>query len=176
LYYGSRIPWLLVGNTLYNLFDPLTANIMLRFLLFYVGVSSIYAAVYFAWQHRGAALLAAVILGTYSYFLYSIHWDYLDGPVVVTSCVALALIALAGRARERRPAMLAAGFTAGAKVSMHIFQVFLMPALAVWYLGTNVASLEGSRARLKRLAFDALFIAAGVILCYLLCAFISRHM
>src|SRR4051794_23944621 len=60
-YYGSRLPWLLLGNAVHSVFAPATATIVLRLLLYYGGTVSLYVIVRALWHNRTAALVATVV-------------------------------------------------------------------------------------------------------------------
>ena len=74
-YYASRLPWLLLGNAVYSLAPPETANLMLRLLLIYVATFSLYVTVRLVTRNDLAALAAALLLGVNTYFLWSIGWN-----------------------------------------------------------------------------------------------------
>jgi hypothetical protein len=137
-YYASRLPWLLVGNAAYTLLSPEAANLLLRFLLLYISVFSIYGTVRIVGRDRLAATLAAVALAVNVHFLAAIRWDYVDGPGIAGLFATILLLTCA--AKSARPAawLFAAGFMAMTAVSTQLFLVSTLPALACWYVLLNL--------------------------------------
>ncbi|MEO5356931.1 MAG: hypothetical protein H7844_06495 [Nitrospirae bacterium YQR-1] len=80
-YFGTRFPWIIPGTVAYKIFSPLTANYVLHLTFLYTALFSFYFIV----KHtlgKNTALFTTVLFGLYSYFLYSIGWDYVDGAEI----------------------------------------------------------------------------------------------
>ena len=161
-YYSSRLPWILVGSLAYTLAPVDLANLLLRFFLFYTATFSLYFAVRTIWNNHSAALLSAILLGVHTHFLYSIHWDYVDGPASTALLASFAFLASSTRATRPIPLLMASSFAAAVAVSIHIFAVFLLPALGLWYAWTHA---DTSRGRFWR---GVVFLGSGAILAFLL--------
>jgi len=136
-YYSSRLPWLLMGNAAHSIASPDTANLILRLSLLYVSVLSLYAVVRMAWRNGLAALIAALVLGANTAFLWSIGWDYVDGPGITLILLTLALLTRAATSDSWPVALWLSGVVAATTVSVNIFLVVVMPSLLVWYLLVN---------------------------------------
>jgi hypothetical protein len=146
-YYASRLPWLLVGNAAYTMFAPETANLLLRFLLFYVSVFSLYGIVRLVWQDRAAATLSAVALAVHVHFLFAIRWDYVDGPGIAGLLLTSLLLTNAATRRWAPAWLFGAGFAAVTTVSTQLFLVSTLPSLAAWYLLLNFRNRKHSLVR-----------------------------
>src|SRR5262249_52954355 len=78
-YYGSRLGWVIPGYVVHHAFSPVVANYILRLALFYGTILPLYFVLRET-VHRRAALVGAMMMGCYTWFLFSIGWDYVDGP------------------------------------------------------------------------------------------------
>jgi hypothetical protein len=132
-YYDDRLSWILPGYLVYQLFPPLLANYILHLGLYYVVVLALYATLALV-IHRRAAVLAALLMGSYSYFLNAVGWDYIDGAGLAYCSLTLLLLTFAAR-RLRWPLwMTAAGVTAAALVFSNLFWAALAPCIGLYYL------------------------------------------
>ena len=121
-YYDDRLSWILPGFLVYQLFPSLTANYILHIGLYYIVALALYATLATT-LHRRVAVLAALLMGSYSYFLNAVGWDYIDGAGLAFCSITVLLITLAAQ-RPRWPVWLgAAGMAAAALVFSNIFWV-----------------------------------------------------
>lgn len=131
-YYITRLSWILPGYLAYHVLPPLTANLVLRLYLFYMTVFAVYGTLRYV--HERVALVIALLLGGYSYFLLAIGWDYVDG--VGLAYFAL-LVFLLIRAFQHTPHWLyfgLAGAVAMLMLSVNIFTGSLLPAIAILFI------------------------------------------
>src|SRR5688500_12479746 len=77
-YFIERLSWVLPGYVLYKIFAPVLANAILHLAVYYIGLFAIYGT---ARQLFGKtpAFIAALCLGSYTWFLRATGHDYLDG-------------------------------------------------------------------------------------------------
>jgi hypothetical protein len=137
-YYGSRLPWLLYGSAIHSLFSYDTANLVLRFSLFYGGTFPLYVIMRALWQNRLAATVSALVLATHPSFLGAISWDYPDGVCIVLMLLTVMCLTLACRARPWPLLLALAGFLATTTLSNQLFLVLLLPPIAgSWFLLIN---------------------------------------
>lgn len=171
-YYGSRLPWLLLGSGLNSVFNFEVANLILRFTLYYGGVISIYFAVRLTWRDRLAAFLTAAMMGVTSPFLSAVSWDNPDGAATSWMCVTLGLATAAATTqnpRYSRAFVLAAGFMTMMFVSTQIYTLVFAPLPVLWYLVLD-------RTRHKHdLVYALLFFAFGAIAGFGLAGALSTH-
>jgi hypothetical protein len=132
-YYGSRIPWLLVGGGAYNLLGPDAGNIALRLLLFWAGAGLLYGVVRLLFDSRRGALVAAFALGVNPFFLAAVAWDYPNGPAIALLLLTLLGLALAWRRDPRWLAL--AGFAALTGASVQLVTVPLLVAILLPFAG-----------------------------------------
>ena len=76
-YYGSRLPYVLPGYLLNQLFQPNAANYVLHLGMFYAVLVSLYFIIRRLASPR-AALIACIFCGSSHYYLAAIGWDYVD--------------------------------------------------------------------------------------------------
>ncbi len=87
-YYVSRLPWIIPGLIVFQIATPAAATVILNALILTVCSVSLYFIV--LWRYgKWPAILACVALATNPYFIYSVAWDYPDGPAVAYAFVAL---------------------------------------------------------------------------------------
>ena len=87
-YYVSRLPWIVPGLIVFRIAQPAAATVILNALILTVCAMSLYFIV--LWRYgKWPAVLACVALATNPYFIYSVAWDYPDGPAVAYAFVAL---------------------------------------------------------------------------------------
>jgi len=77
-YYNTRLSVLLPGYLIHKWFPPLLGNAVLKLSLFYICLFTLYAILRRAAGHR-AALLMAICLGCFAFFVRTIGTDYVDG-------------------------------------------------------------------------------------------------
>ncbi len=136
VYSDSRLPWTMAGALVYHLFPPLVANYVLHLSFYYATVLSVYGTLKCTVGKR-SGLLAAILLGTYGYFMVSQNWDYVEVAVLAYFSLAIFLLTLAAKLERWRLALFAAGCFCGAMVYSNITSVGLTPALTIYYLLSN---------------------------------------
>lgn len=135
-YFHSRLPWTMAGALVYHLFPPLVANYVLHLSFYYATVLSVYGTLkYTVGKHSG--LLAAILLGTYGYFIFSQGWDYVEVAVLAYFSLTIFLLTLAAKLERWRFALFAAGCFCGAMFYSNIISVGLTPALIIYYFLSN---------------------------------------
>jgi hypothetical protein len=155
-YYPSRLPWLLLGNAVYSLAPPEAANVILRLVLFYVAIFSLYYTVRTVTRNDLAGLVSALVLGVNTYFLWAIGWNYVDGFAIATLLLMLAFLTRAAVSSSSKVPLFLAGVTAATVVSVNLFLIVVAPAALVWYLAIN-----GRHQKHGRYASVAWVIAGG---------------
>jgi hypothetical protein len=135
-YYGSRLSWVVPGYLAYHLLPPLAANLILRLGVFYTTVLSTYGTLALTTQRR-TALLIALLLGGYSYFLQAAGSDYVDGAGI--AYLALCIFCLTSAARRPRGWLwlVGAGAAAAGLLGANLFLGLLLPGLGLYYLMLN---------------------------------------
>lgn len=88
-YYVSRLPWILPGWLMFRLAPPAAATVLLNALILASALTALFRIVDRRYG-RWAAALACVALATNPYFIYSVSWDYPDGPAISYALCALA--------------------------------------------------------------------------------------
>ncbi|MEP7288187.1 MAG: glycosyltransferase family 39 protein [Chloroflexota bacterium] len=130
LYYGTRLPWIIPGYVIYHFFPPLIANGVLHLLVYTVNTVSLYLIVRMVFNRR-IAFVAALLMGSYSYFLTSIGWDYIDA--VLLAYFLLALLCLTWSARSGYLGIGLAGIACAACIYTNLYAVLLVPPLVVYF-------------------------------------------
>lgn len=165
-YYGSRLTWILPGYLLYRLLPALIANLSLHLLLFYTSIFSVYGTMKLLYDKR-VGLFTSMCLGSYSYFLLSIGWDYVDAGGITYCCLLIYLITHSSFEIHQRWRLLQTvfiGVISAALIYTNISWIIQTPAFCVYYL------LVRGRQRLWLLLGEVAAILFGVgILTLFLC-------
>jgi hypothetical protein len=77
-YFVERITWNVPGYYIYQTFPPLLANYVLHLIVYYIALFSLYGILHSLFNRR-TAILSALIMGGYPWFLRAVGWDYVDG-------------------------------------------------------------------------------------------------
>jgi hypothetical protein len=146
--YGSREPsisyyWLerisvnYPGHVVHQLFEPLLANFVWHLLVYGVAVLGFYGLLCVLFNRR-VALIAALLMGSYSWFLRAVGWDYVDGAGVAYFIVAAWCVALAAKQGKQWQWWLrGSGFAFMLAIGTQIFWVAYLPVLMVLFYGTK---------------------------------------
>jgi len=150
-YYGTRLPFIIPGYICYKIFPPLLANYVLHLGFYYLALFSLYFILRMA-VNRRAALLTAVLMGFYPYFLAAVGWDYVDGVAIAYFLLTILLMTLAVKsprvtqttnltqngspALSKRHVLLLflAGMSFAALIYTTTFMLIMIPSLVLYYL------------------------------------------
>jgi hypothetical protein len=157
-YYSTRLSWILPGAVVHQVLPDLQANFVLHIGLYCAGLLAIYSALKRTAGER-AALLAAILLGTYSYYLYSIGWNYVDGAGIVYYSLAIALMTRAASSPRLRIMVVVAGVAFAGAVHTNI--LWLALTVPFLYYAVRVRRPDTITA----LALDAAAFTGGVVFC-----------
>jgi 4-amino-4-deoxy-L-arabinose transferase-like glycosyltransferase len=135
-YYGSRLSWNLVGHLIHQLFPPLVANAVLHIGVYSIAVVCLYAIIRRTLS-RPTALVTSVLMGTYSYFLAAVGWDYVDGMGIAYSLVTLFCLTRAAESPRRWLWLGLAGVSFGATIHTNLVWFVLTPSFGLYYVLTE---------------------------------------
>jgi hypothetical protein len=159
-YYGSRLAWILPGYAAYALFPPLLANYVLHFGTYYTAVFSHYLILKQTVSQK-AALVSAILMGSYCYFLYALGWNYVDGAGMTYLLLAILMMTYA---RSHRAGLWIgmSGAAFAAMIHSNLFLgVFALPLLVYYWVGVR----HPSRPPLQSLTFFLLgFLTINILL------------
>jgi hypothetical protein len=182
-YYGSRLPFIIPGYVCYKIFPPLAANYVLHLGFYYLAIFSLYLILRIT-VNRRAALLIALLMGFYPYFLGAVGWDYIDGAAVAYFLLTLLLLTLTVKSPQVNPIrnqklnssealpkrhiflLFLAGMSLAAMFYTNMFMVIMIPSLALYYLVKHPQSWS-------HLLRDALIASSGVVLATVLLCIVS---
>lgn len=164
-YYGSRVPWVLFGWAVHRVFGVEQSLYVQALTLFYVSTLSLYYAIQRIFANAVAAFAAAFLLGTNTWFLWAIGWDYVDGPMIALVLLGFAALAGAAFGQRWRIASLLWGATAAATVGLFTPNlVIVLPIQIAVFLGVNYFGQGRSISRVF-----ALWVAGFVASLFLMC-------
>jgi Dolichyl-phosphate-mannose-protein mannosyltransferase len=131
-YVAGRLPWVLPGVFAYHFFSPFVAARVLHLVFFWIALISLYLIL----KHtvgRRAGLLSALLMGCYSYFLWAIGWDYVDGATISYLLLTLCLLTYAAKAVRPQRWLMSSGAAFALAIYTHLFVISFVPAFALYY-------------------------------------------
>jgi len=155
-YNAGRLSWILPGHLIFAAFPPLVARYVLHVGLFYVATFSLYLILKATTSFR-AALLSTAFMGFYCFFLFAAGWDYVDGAGITYLLLTILALTYAAAARHSKIWLTMAGASCAAMVYCHLFLLFLVPSLLLYYLLINDSN------QLQRFLLAALFTGYGFL-------------
>jgi hypothetical protein len=159
-YYGSRLPWILTGWSLHQLFDPVVANYVLHIATYLAALSCFYLLLREMVGPR-SALIASILLGGHPQFLDAQGHDYSDGFTIALNLAGLLLVERASRSPRSGWLLAAAGLAAASMVYNNLFLVLFAPFILLFYWAL---CFEGwNRATVRRIWPGTLQFAAGAV-------------
>jgi hypothetical protein len=133
VYFGDRISYNVPGWLLFQLLGPWLGNYVLRLLVIYIAIFSLYFAVLRLFDRR-TALVSAGLLVVSPYFLAAFGWSYTDGPAIAYYALSLYLIVRAATSDRWRLAMVGSGACATLCVGTHFLYLNLIWTLPLGFL------------------------------------------
>ena len=167
LYYSSRLSVILPGYWVHSLLEPVPANLVLHLGMYWAALFSFYGIVRAFFGAR-AALLSAISLGAYPFFLLAVGQNYVDGFGITYFLLALLGITVSARIRFWRSSLFFAGAATTAMVSANLFYAIYVPFLAVWFFAID------RRPSLRALASKVAFYCAGGVAALAAFGFVSK--
>ncbi|MCL6435017.1 MAG: glycosyltransferase family 39 protein [Leptolyngbyaceae cyanobacterium HOT.MB2.61] len=165
-YFGTRLAQIVPGYLAFKFLPPLIAQYVLHISFYYLAVVSVYLLLKRTVGSR-SALLAAVMMGSYGWFLTAIGSNYVDGFGIAYYCAALYLLILAAQEPRWKIFMLLSGVSYGLAIHCNLFWIALAPPLVLYYLFVNF------RYRKNSIIGSSLLCIAGILLATLVLAIIS---
>lgn len=135
-YYGSRLSWILPGYVVYRIFPPVIAAYVLHLGVFYAALLSLYFTLKQAVSQR-AALLSAVLMGTYGYFLWAVRWDYVDGIGMAYFLLTTLAMTYASKSERSWVCLVLGGAFYAAMIYSQLFLVAFTPVLLLYYVAAT---------------------------------------
>lgn len=161
VYYGTRLPWTLLGWLVHKMAADPTALIILRLILFYMSTFGLFLTIDLIFDNALAALISACLFGTNSWFLIAIGWDYVDGPSVAFLSLSFAALAGVAFARPWRFAAICWGVSAAALLS---FSLSLAVAVLIECLVFLMLNRLAHHRPVRAVMAFGIFGAAGAML------------
>ncbi len=148
-YYGSRVPWTVLGWAVHRVASPEASLFVLAMLIVYASAFSLFYLVYTLFNNAAAAFISACLLGTNSFFLFAAGWNYVDGPLI--ACISLSLATLVETARGRywRIAAVLWGVVTATMLAIYLMNAVLIPIEILLFI---VLDRMGSRRSPRSIA------------------------
>ncbi len=159
-YYQTRLPYLIPGAAIFQLFTLGWAKLIFAYLVAAVAIASLAFALR-TQVGRTAALLAAVLLISDIFFVRMVGWNYVDNGIVAYYALTIAALTAAGRSPAHKAVwVVVAAFCFTCMVFIHLGSAVLgLPAL-----GYAALVLEPERVGVKRLLQLCLAAVVGIAL------------
>lgn len=172
-YYVSRLPWILFGHGAYSLLPSEAANLFLRFSLIYGAVFSTYSIVWNTWRSRASATIAALLVCTNVAVLWSISWNYVDGPAIVLVLMSCACLTRAAKGTMWVPWSFVGGAFALMALSTNLILVIAAGLLGAWLAGLSWLNGHGS---VRAIALRLGLMAAGVGIAFVVFGLVNVYL
>jgi hypothetical protein len=159
-YYVSRVPWIVPGYVLNELFDVRTAYFVLHTTYFFAG-----GLLFYALCRRYLGVVAAAsgfvaLIGSQMYYNAQ-RWDYQEGAVLTYMIAAYAFsLPVTRRAALRAASLASGGFFAAALVTTRILDIAYLVGLPLLYVAVTEGELG---ARLRAFGRDIAAFGAGAL-------------
>jgi len=136
-YFVERITWNVPGFYIYRIFPPLQANYVLHLLVYYLAVFSLYGTLHILFNRR-AAILTAVFLGGYPWFLRAAGWDYVDGVGIAQMLLLIYVLTVSRHSRQQRLLLFFAGIVHTSLIITNLFWLGFAPSWVIYFLFNNL--------------------------------------
>jgi hypothetical protein len=135
-YYGTRLPWILPGSLVYQLFSPLVANYVLHLTLYYAANFSLYQILK-RLVNQKTALLMAVLMGCHCFFLAAVGSKYIHGAGLTYFLLTLLMLTPSEKEKYPRLRLCLAGGFYGCLVYTQLFLLVYTPLIILYRLFIN---------------------------------------
>ncbi|QWR76321.1 hypothetical protein E2O03_001825 [Candidatus Magnetomonas plexicatena] len=129
-YFGTRFPWIVPGILAYKFFSPLAANYVLHLGFLYAALFSAYFIIKNI-LNKNTALFTTVLLGSYSYFLFSLGWDYVDGAEITYFLIIILCLVNLKKTNENLAFFI--GVFYALLLYTHLYMIIYTPAFLVFH-------------------------------------------
>lgn len=160
-YFVERLTWIVPGYYVYKIFPPLFANYVIHLIVYYTAVFSLYGILRFLFNQR-TALITALTMGSYPWFLRAAGWDYLDGAGIAHMLLLLFLLTLATHSKYWKAYLFLAGVVHSSMLIINQFWLGFVPAWLAYFLLLNQ---KYKKNRIDRLITAAIcFIVGNIVI------------
>lgn len=136
-YFVERLTWNIPGYYIHKLFTPLQANYILHLIVYYVAIFSLYGILNLLFNRR-TALISALLMGSYPWFLRAAGWDYTDGTGIAHMLLLIFLITLAQYSARWRVWLLLAGAVHASLLVTNLSWSGYFPSWVLYFLILNI--------------------------------------
>lgn len=131
-YFIDRVTWNVPGYWVYHLFPPVTANYVLHLAVYYTAVFSLFGILSILFNRR-TALVSALLMGSYPWFLRAAGWDYLDGLGLAQMLLLLYLLTVGAHSSRWKQWLFLAGLVHASLIITNIFWIGFAPSWIVFF-------------------------------------------
>ncbi|MBF0465932.1 MAG: hypothetical protein HQK88_13475 [Nitrospirae bacterium] len=137
-YFGTRFPWIVPGILAYKVFPPLTANYVLHLGFLYTALFSAYFIIKNVLD-KNSALFTTILLGCYSYFLFSLGWDYVDGAEITYLLLIILCLVNLKKTNEKLLLGFFTGFFYALLLYTNLYMIIYTPTFLIFFFYGNKA-------------------------------------
>src|SRR5688572_3548552 len=156
-YFVERLTWNIPGYYLHKTFPPLLANHILHLVVYYIAVFSLYGILHLIFNRR-TALISALLMGSYPWFLRAAGWDYTDGTGIAHMLFLIFLITLSQYSSRWRVWLLLAGVVHSSLLITNLFWFGFIPSWVIYFLILNI---QTKKFEMKQLILPASYFLLG---------------
>ena len=161
-YFVERLTWNVPGYYVYQLFPPLLANYVLHLTVCYIALFSLYGTLRILFNER-VALISALLLGSYPWFLRAVGWDYVDGIGIALILLLIYILTIAGRSKRWRFYFFLAGIVHASLIITNLFWLGFAPSWVIYFALVNYPTLK---TKILQLIGEASYFMLGNVILF----------
>lgn len=169
-YYGARLPWIVPGFLVHQIFPPLIAALVLHLGYYLTSLVSVYLILKRTINSR-VGLFCAILLGSYGFFIVTYSTDYVDGAAITYFCLTLLMLVPKRGSHFDGLRFSFAGLFFGCMIFTQMFLVTYLPLFLIcyYYLHLKKKGITGFWS-------DVFFFLVGFLGCALLFCLINYYL
>ena len=133
LYFSSRLPWIIPGYLIYNLFPVSISVYLLHLIFYYCSIISIYLILRYTISEQ-AGFLSALLFSFYPFFMREIGANYVFGAIIAYQFLTLLMITKSKNSKNRFFFLFFAGSFSVLMLFSNLFTIILLPTIGLYYI------------------------------------------
>lgn len=132
-YFVGRLPWIIPGYVIYNLFPVHISVYVLHLLFYYCSVISLYLILKNTVSEQ-AGFISSLLFLFYPYFMREIGANYVSGAIIAYLLLALLMITKSKNSKNRYIFLFFAGFFSMLMLFSNLFTVVFLLTIGLYYI------------------------------------------
>jgi len=133
LYFVSRLPWIIPGYLIYNLFPVSISVYVLHLFFYYCSIISLYLILKNTVSEH-AGFISALLFSFYPFFMREIGANYVFGAVIAYLLLAFLMITKSYNSKNQFLLLFFAGIFSTLLLFTNLFTILLLPIIGLYYI------------------------------------------